>query len=316
MPRTTPIIAIGLAGALGLAAASSAAQEAWYASKYGEDDTIGAANNLSPEGVRNAASLIRTGKVYALGVPTGPETPAYGSRTYEVSITPAPGGDTTPNGTQRVTSHDERIVTSMGIGSQLDGLGHLGVDHHYYNGLTGAEVNTAEGFRKLDTASVPPIVTRGILLDMTKVFGKPVLEVGDEIGRAQIEAAAAAAGVTIGAGDVVLLHTGWMGAMAEANRDLFRTQEPGLNEEGAIYLADLGVVAVGADNIALEALPSPPGKSFIVHQTLLAKHGVYILEAMNTGALAADGVTEFMFVLGQPRFVGTVQVVINPIAIT
>ena len=78
----------------------------------------------------------------------------------------------------------------------------------------------------------------------------------------------------------------------------------------------LGVVAVGSDTIALEALPSPPGKSFIVHQTLLAKNGVHILETIDTNQLAADGVKEFLFVLGIPRFVGTVQMVINPVAIT
>ena len=54
---------------------------------------------------------------------------------------------------------------------------------------------------------------------------------------------------------------------------------------------------------------------FPVHTNLLAKHGVYILENMDTRALAADGVYEFMFVLGQPRFVGAVQAVINPVAI-
>ncbi len=52
-----------------------------------------------------------------------------------------------------------------------------------------------------------------------------------------------------------------------------------------------------------------------VHQVLLARHGVYILENMNTAELAADRAWEFMFVLGQPRFVGAVQVVINPVAI-
>ena len=81
-------------------------------------------------------------------------------------------------------------------------------------------------------------------------------------------------------------------------------------------MASLGVVAVGADNWALEVLPSEnPTHAFPVHPELLAKNGVYILENMDTRALAADGVSEFLFVLGQPRFVGAVQAVINPVAI-
>ena len=122
--------------------------------------------------------------------------------------------------------------------------------------------------------------------------------------------------ITIRKGDVVIFHTGWMGAMMDSQRATYQRTEPGLGEGGAIWLSDLGVVAIGADNIALEALPAPQGSTtFIVHQTLLAKRGVHILESIDTRALIADGVKEFMFVLGQPRFVGTVQVVVNPIAI-
>ena len=111
--------------------------EPWWNSKYGEDDTLGAVNNLSPQGVKDAVRLVKTGKVYALGVPTGPETPAYGARTITIERTPGPGSNFTPNGTQRVTSFDERVTTSMGIGTQIDGLAHLGVDHHYYKGIVG-----------------------------------------------------------------------------------------------------------------------------------------------------------------------------------
>lgn len=298
------------------AAGFAVAQPDWHASKYGEADTLGAVNNLSPEGVKQAARLIRTGKTYSLAIPTGPESPAYGSRKYEVSISPAPGGNTTPNGSERVTSHDERVVTSMGIGTQLDGLGHLGVDHHYYNGLHAAELNTPQGFKKLELSNIPPIVTRGVVIDMARHFGKPNLVVGDVFNRAEIEAAAKAQGVRIRKGDVVLFHTGWMDSTMNTNRALYNANEPGLGVGGAQYLADLGVVAVGADSIALEALPAPQGQgTFAVHQTLLAKNGVHILENINTGPLVRDKVSEFMFVLGQPRFVGTVQVVVNPIAI-
>ncbi len=240
--------------------------ESWWTAKYGEADTIGALNNLSEKGVRDAAKLVKTGKVYALGIPTGPDTPAYGRRTITVERTPGPDADFTPNGSQRVTAFDERVVTSMGIGTQIDGLAHLGVDHHYYNGITGKEI---AGSYKLDIASIPPIVTRGVLIDMTKHYKKPMLEVGDNYGKAEIEAAAKAQKVTIRKGDVVLFHTNWM-SIIPTDKDAYRSREPGLTEDGAQYLAGLGVVAVGSDTIALEALPSPPGKTFIVHQTLLA----------------------------------------------
>lgn len=285
--------------------------EPWWDSKWGEADTLGNVNNLTPEGAVKAAKLVTKGKVYGLAVATSPEAAKYGNRTYTVERTPGPGGNFTSNGTQRVTSFDEKVTTSMGIGTQIDGFGHLGVDHHYYNGITGQEI---AGSRKLQPADIPPIVTRGVLLDMTKVFKKPVLQPTDGFGKKEIDEALKAQKLTIGKGDVVLFHTGWMSTM-DTDRASYQRSEPGLTEDGAIYLAGKGVVAIGADSIALEQLPSPPGKSFIVHQTLLAKEGVHILESIKTAPLVKDSVQEFLFVLGVPRMEGTVQMVINPVAI-
>jgi hypothetical protein len=60
-----------------LAWLSNATADDWYPSRYGTEDTLGAINNLSPKKVLQAAKLIKTGKTYALGVETGPESPAY-----------------------------------------------------------------------------------------------------------------------------------------------------------------------------------------------------------------------------------------------
>jgi kynurenine formamidase len=308
--------AVAVAASFGAFGAGGAeAQERWYPSKYGESDLRGAVNNLSPEGVKRAAALVKTGKVYALGVPTGSDSPAYGDRKYmaEIIQTPPPGQP--PIGDNKVTAHDEKVTTSMGIGTQMDGFGHLGIEHRYYNGLKGEDLRGPKGFTKLDLSDVPPIVTRGVLIDMAKHYGKPMLDGGQVLKRVDIEAALKAQKLTIRKGDVVLFHTGWL-KVADTDKAKFLAAEPGIGEAEAHWLADLGVVAVGADTVALEHIPfASESRPWIVHQTFLAKRGVHILENINTAALAADGVSEFLFVLGQPRFVGTVQVVINPIAI-
>ena len=85
--------------------------------------------------------------------------------------------------------------------------------------------------------------------------------------------------------------------------------------EGAKYLTVKGVVAVGADTWGVEVLPFEAKNIFEVHQILLAMNGTYILENMDTSDLARDKAYEFLFVLGQPRFKGAVQSMINPIAI-
>ena len=150
---------------------------------------------------------------------------------------------------------------------------------------------------------------------MTKLLGKSPLPEGTAINVEEIQQAANALNVTIEKGDVVLLHTGWLDVM-DKNPTRFMSGQPGLGLAGAKYLAGLGVVAVGADNWALEVIPAEdPQQAFPVHPELLAKNGVYILENMDTRELAKDNVGEFLFVLGQPRFVGAVQAVINPVAI-
>jgi kynurenine formamidase len=303
------ILMLFVAGSVcGLASAQD-----WVPSRYGADDRIGAANNLSSERVLEAAQLITTGKVYSLGIDTEEGAPAYGGRTYNIDIVSSGAG--VEVGADVVTSNDERVTTSFGIGSQIDGLGHLGIGNQYYNGLTAAEIVRDDGLAELGTHTIPPIVTRGVLLDMTRHFGVGMVSEGTAFNRAEIEAAASAQDIQIQSGDVVLFHTGWMQLLG-VDDDRFISAQPGLGVEGAQYLAQLGVVAIGADTPALEVIPfENPRRVFAVHQTLLAKEGVYILEAMNTADLAADGVREFMFVLGQPKFKGAVQVVVNPIAI-
>lgn len=293
----------------------AAAEEAWHPSRYGADDTLGAINNLTPEKVASAARLVTEGKTYALGVETGPNSPAYPPRTYSMTVLQLDDGTGTPIGANKATGNDDLMNLWMGIGSQIDGLGHMGIDHTYYNGHHASDFVTPKGLTKLSIDKLPPIVSRGILLDIAKLKGMDILPAGTAINSKEIKAAARAGGVTIESGDVVLFHTGWLNMM-EDDPVQFMAGEPGLGMDGAKYLAGLGVVAIGSDSWALEVLPSEdPSLAFPVHPELLAKHGVYILENMDTRALAADGLVEFLFVLGQPRFVGAVQAVINPVAI-
>ena len=135
--------------------------------------------------------------------------------------------------------------------------------------------------KKLGTDNIPPLVGRGVLLDLAQHFGVEAMSAGQSIGSADIRAAG----------------------------------EPGINNEAAAYLASLNPMAVGADTWAVEVVPAANGdKAFYGHIEFLKHNGIYILETMNTGRLAREGVNEFMFVLGQARIKGTVQMIINPVA--
>ena len=284
-------------------------------SPFGPEDTLGAVNRLSPEGVLKAVKLVKDGKVYSLGVETGPASPAYPPRQYQMTILQLDDGVGAGWGKNQLTGNDDLVNFWMGIGSQIDGLGHVGVNHVYYNGTHASDFVKVTGLTKFSISDIPPIVTRGVMLDIAKLMGKDILPAGTPVNRAELEAAALAQGVAIEAGDVVLLHTGWMN-MADSDPAAFMKGEPGLGVDGAKYLASLGIVAAGSDTFGVEAIPfEREGIMFPVHQELLARNGIYLLENMDTRELAKDGVYEFLFVLGQPRFVGAVQAVINPVAI-
>ena len=115
---------------------------------------------------------------------------------------------------------------------------------------------------------------------------------------------------------MVLFHTGWTDAKLESAPGEWVAGEPGQSEEVARWLAKQQVLAVGADTWGLD--PVPPQRAdhpFAGHVILLKENGIYILETMNTGPLVRDGTYEFLFVLGQAKIQGAVQMIINPVAI-
>lgn len=302
--------------AIGLTASTAVlAQDDWCKSKYGPKDEIGAANLLTPELARDAAKLVKTGKTYRLGVETNAQTPAFGTRTWSLIINQpgqAGGGSLGPT---KTTYNDDIVSGYVAIGSQLDGLGHIGVDNVYYNCFKAAEFAQADGLKKLGVDKLPPFVTRGVMLDMAAYYNTAMVPEGTAFNRKEIDEQAKRQGIEIRKGDVVLFHTGWQGLVGKDNKR-FLAGEPGLGKDGALYLASKQVVAVGADTWAVEVLPFEKGVGvFEVHQILLPRNGIFILENMDTSELAKDKAWEFMFVLGASRITGTVQAIINPVAI-
>lgn len=104
--------------------------------------------------------------------------------------------------------------------------------------------------------------------------------------------------------------------MLASNPAAWAAAEPGQSEEVAAYMASKKVVAVGADTWGVDVIPSQVAeRPYQGHVVYLKENGIYIFEAMNTGPLVRDEAYEFLFVLGQAKVRGAVQMIINPIAI-
>lgn len=311
-----------------LSLSTSVSAEDWYPSKWGADDTLGSVNEITPEIILEAAKLVKVGKRYGLGQVTSRETPAAGARTHELFVfSDGADGLGAPLGTNNFRYFDDWMLTHMGVGSQIDGLGHAAIGDRFYNGLTSKDFYAATGLKKFGIEAIPPMVTRGVVLDMVGYMkaqgsdavvtrgGVEMLKGGTAINKAEIDGAAARQGVSFRTGDVILLHTGWM-KMQEIDPAKSKATWPGIGVEGARYLAGYNPAAIGGDTIGTEAYPAEKKGEFVpVHQELITKRGIYILENMVTSELVEDEAWEFLFVLGQARFKGAVQMVINPVAI-
>lgn len=309
------LAAIFLSLSVTLLAPGAYADEHCQPSKWGPDDEVGNINLINPQTVLKAAQLIETGRTYGLGITIDTTTPAFAPRGLSLQVV-QPGQQEGARPNAGMTYNDDVFQGWFGIGSQLDGLGHLGYEGMYYNCNHAHDFAHIGGLTRLGIEKVPPMVARGIVLDVAGHYGKEYLEAGQFFTVEDVKAIEEKQGTPVQEGDVVLFHTGWTDAKLNSDPQAWVSGEPGQSEEVASYLAGKNVVAVGADTWGLDVVPSQHAdRPFQGHVTLLKENGIYILETMNTGPLVRDGVHEFLFVLGQAKVRGAVQMFINPIAI-
>ena len=312
MNSSNTVLALGLAFLC--AGAGAEPLQSCYKSKWGEADQKGALNQVTAAHTLAATKLVKRGKTIGMALETNSKTPAYAPRSFSLTVL-TPGqeygrtlGDTKTN------YNDDIVMGWVGIGTQLDGLGHIGIDGMYYNCLKGSEIVTAGGLKKLGIEQVPAVATRGVILDMVALTGKDPVPEGTAFNKKEIEAALARQKLgPIGTGDVVIFRTGWSKLIGQDDKR-YNAGEPGLGIEGAHYLASRGVSMVASDTWGVEVLPfEDPKKVFHVHQILLAMHGIYMIENVVSDEAVKDGVYEGMFTLGASRVTGAVQAIVNPV---
>ena len=296
--------------------------EPWYPAKWGADDELGTLNTLTAERVRAASGLVRTGRVYRLGHLIFPEMPikegAHGSFLSVISNRPYDAregmGDDSRN---RLGATHCRLELADHLGTHLDALNHIAFDNRFYNGVDAFSTITARGTHKLGIETVPPIVTRGVMLDIAGAHGKEVLEGGYAITVEDAETFLDQHDIAVEAGDAVLFHTGRsrMWTDPEARRAYFESS-PGVGYELAKWLAERDVAVVGADSAATEVIPSElPGAVLPVHQYLMVKSGIRIIDNLKLDELAADGIYEFLFVCSPLPIKGATASPVAPLAI-
>jgi kynurenine formamidase len=275
----------------------------WWPSRFGPDDQLGMLNHVDEAKRLEALGLIREGRLYDLGRVLHEGIPVFPGRFFRQTLvtTAHHANEMGGVGENDVNWVTEQVSATMQLGTHLDALSHLQIGDRGYNGWTVTELAGTAGVKRLGVETIPQIITRGWLVDAP---GGP----GDAIGLDAVR------DIDPGPGDAVLFHTGW-GANWE-NPEAYLAGEPGPGMALASWLADRGVAITGCDTWSYGPVPAEdPDRPFEVPQTLNARHGVFIVENLDTSALAADGVGEFALILTHPKLRGATGAWTSPIAL-
>jgi kynurenine formamidase len=282
--------------------------------RWGDSDERGALNLIGPKEVCGAATLVTSGRVVNLAQAIPGDIPAPPHRAPPQHFMGRDGGDYAagakrPGGFQ---FSEDTMVMPLHSGTHLDGLCHVWYDDQLYNGHPGDSIRSTTGATRCGIDKVPPIATRGLLLDIVALKGGALAD-GTAVTLADVRAACTRAKVQPRAGDAVLIRTGWLETRTESNCDF--NAEPGLDVEAGRWLAQQGAALIGADNFAIEVLPFPQGAVFPVHQSLIRDYGLYLLEGLVLAELAGLERAEFMFVAAPLRIRGGTASPLTPMAI-
>jgi kynurenine formamidase len=251
----------------------------------------------------SAARIYDLAHTYRIGMPHHPVHPPY-----LFGLTKAHGeymrGD--------VSSAAEAIALGGHVGTHIDALCHFSKEGKVFGGVNVGPVQSyAGGVNHLSIDTVGPILRRGVLLDIATYRRTDVLPVDFAIGPQVLEAAATSRSVEIRKGDVVLIRTGWARYWNNAKKYISEVQGPGIDEPAARWLSAKSIFAAGSDTIAFEFVPS----QMPVHAHFLVEKGIHIMEALDLERLAADGVSEFVFVAIPLKLAGATGSPIRPIAL-
>jgi kynurenine formamidase len=286
------------------------AEPRWWPSRFGADDELGMLNHITDAKRARALALVREGRLYDLGRILDESIPIFPGRFFRQTLvtTAHHQNAVEPVGANEVNWITEQVTATMQLGTHLDALSHLQIGDRGYNGWTVAELAGTAGVRRLGIETVPQIVTRGLLVDASdrRSAAGDVITVDD--------AERALGGLEPEPGDAVLFHTGWGANWGDPDR--YVEGEPGPGHGLAEWLVEHEVALTGCDTWSYGPVPAEdPERPFEVPQMLNARHGVFVVENLDTSELAADAVREFALVLTHPKPRGASGAWTSPIAL-
>lgn len=308
---------------VGISLALADAQPVVGTSPWGPRDEIGRLNLMTPSSRAAALARADASKAYDLSVEFFigmPSWQAAGDPPYQMWLTHSPRGNVIADPmsvgkemNQHVSYTGTAVSMYAHMGTHIDALSHFGLDGRIYNGFSAEQYLGDRGWTRAGVEKLPPIVARGVLIDVAAAKGLNALADNHRITRADLKQALARQKVRLHRGDVVLIRTGRMQRFEQAQA--YMVNAPGLGIDAARFLVESGAMVVGADNLSFEAFPSEVKGDYVpLHTYLLAQQGVPIIELAYLEELARDRVYELVFVGGALKFRGADAAPLRPVA--
>ena len=287
----------------------------WYPSRFGTDDVIGAFNLITPASILKALRSVKQGKVYDLSHVLDQDMPVPGFHGAFFANTQY----TLENGVEwhdRVigkmkngySAQNMRLAISDHSGTHIDQLNHVGQmqengEFLVYNGMRNLDIIDTFGTKKLGIEMMPPMIARGVLIDIAGHKGVDMLPVGYAIQPAELDEVLKAQGTKVEEGDVVLVHTGWGKNWGNAEKAL--SGEPGLGKACAEWAVKHNIICWGCDQFATDPIPFEfPGEALPMHIAMLTKAGIRLMENVRMTDIVNDKVYEFLIIAAPLKIKG------------
>lgn len=271
---------------------------------------------LGPEQLLGALRLPVEGRVFdlgtelATGMPVGP-IDAFGG--FRITPYRTPRCIARPDDAPGFDFSMDLIQGSPHVGSHFDAPAHVHVHGRSFGGRRTAEIYDDFGWQANGIETVPPVLTRGVLLDVPALLGVERLPDLFEVTVEHVQGCLERQQAQIGRGDVVLVRTGKMADYHGDGTEYFAAG-PGVGVDAALWLHAQGMAILGSDTSATEPFPFPDPDS-TVHRALLVERGVFLIEILRLDELAAAQAYEFLFVCLPLKFRGATGSWVRPVAV-
>jgi kynurenine formamidase len=292
--------------------------------RWGEDDQLGCLNLITPEKRREAAALVTDGVTVSCSRPIVTDiTPDITHQVQRYMVDSGEGRETDPPERRLVRRGASEFIGMVFHGqtiTHIDALAHYSWQGTLYNGKPARLITSREGAQTHSIeAACDGIVTRGVLLDITRVRGSSWLAADDPVMPEDLEAAEKLEGVRVEDGDVLMVRTGNYRKRLELGP--VPNTEPATACQVACtpWFKERGVAMLGTDT-SNDVRPSQYATiTSPLHTMCLVTLGLWLIDNANLEELAQAcqrrNRYEFLLAMGPLRLRNVTGSPVNPIAL-